>query len=269
MKKTSGRTSSSGGGTAATVGLLLGAVIALAAGFFAPLLASARTPLGVPLPSVPPPMFELLERDQANDTSWPERKVIAPWLRNLAPQPDGLPPLVTAYHNDLGDFTLMNPYGAQSVIFSSEEVLTDGVLAQTGMQFDLPVRAVKYSVPTRTEGESLSAFTERLKGELEGRGAEFFDADIEVEIEYYRFEQLQFKRESEEDGPAAHYLFIGPLASRVLVIDMMTTPERFDEARPLVTKMIRSFNPGNRLKMRAIEEFPELAPEGYTPSPKE
>jgi hypothetical protein len=228
------------------------------------MLVSAKAPLGAALPPVPGPLFEILPAERTADTSFAEKRTIAPWLDKLAPQSDGLPPLITAFQNEVGDFTIMNPYGAQSVVFSGEEILKDGVLAQTAYQFELPLRVIKYSVPTRNEGETLAQYRDRLRSEMAALGAEIVEADVDAHVDFYPFEQLQFKRESEQDGPAGHYVFIGPLGRRALVIDMITTRELFEEAAPLAEKIIRSFKPGNRLKVLSIEEFPELAPEGYT-----
>lgn len=235
--------------------LLIGIVAATAA-FYGMATLGDPSPLGVPLPEVPQ-LFEILPYDDAKDMSVVERKLPEVMLEFLAPQPDGAPPVRFTVRGEFIDFSIGHLSGIETTAFPVEEAIKDNVIISGIVHFDQPLKALQYSAPARREGESVTEYTSRLRYEMERKGAVYYDNVDPLPLEGYRFEHFEYKRENENGETVSHYLFIGPLGPRALVMDYMSTPELHERARPWVMKMIRTFKAGRQLQETALESDPE------------
>jgi len=214
------------------------------------------SPLGVPLPEVPQ-LFEILSQDNAKNMSVLERRLPKAMLEFLAEQPDGAPPVRFTVQGEFIDFSIGHLSGIETTAFPVEEALKDNVIISGIVHFDQPLKALQYSAPGRGGGESLTEYTSRLRYELERKGAVYYDNVEPLPLEGYRFEHFEYKRENDSGEMVSHYLFIGPLGTRALVMDYMTTPELHERARPWVMKMIRTFKAGRQLQEAVLESDPE------------
>lgn len=236
---------------------LLVAVLALAAGVAA--YAAAKrlgdpAPLGVVLPDVPQ-LYEIIPRDELNQTSVVQGRMPAILLEQLAQQPDGASPLKFHYRCDFGDFSIGHPYAASASSPGPEQAVDTGILLKGEFLYDQPIKKIMYTIPFRHEGESVPTFVSRTRFELEKDGAKFY-ADVKpLGLDGYRFEHYEYDQELKDGSIVSHFVFIGPFGNiRVLSLDFMTTPELHNLARPLVWKMVRSFTAGWDLKQGA-EKF--------------
>jgi hypothetical protein len=235
--------------------LLLGVAAATAA-FCCTTTLGDPSPLGVPLPEVPQ-LFEILPHDDAKNMSVVERRLPEVMLEFLAEQPDGAPPVRFTVRGEFIDFSIGHLSGIETTAFPVEETLKDNVIISGVVHFDQPLKALQYSAPGRREGESLTEYTSRLRYEMEKKGAVYYENVEPLPLEGYRFEHFEYKRENENGEMVSHYLFIGPLGTRALVMDYMTTPELHERARPWVMKMIRTFKTGRQLQETVLESDPE------------
>jgi hypothetical protein len=229
------------------LGWLLAAVAGGLLAFLAGRLTGSAAPLDTALPAVPR-LCEILPREDVADTSLLEMRMPEVLLEFLAPQPDGVPPLLYLADVELVGFKISHPKGAIAVQYPLEEVLEDGVLLQAQLEYDPPLKALKYSMPFRKEGESVTEYTARIRQELERKGATFYADVSPIALEDYRMEHFEYFRELDSGEVVSHYSFIGPLGKRVLVLDYMMPPELHEQARPWVYKIVRSFRPGQLFK---------------------
>jgi len=235
---------------------LLAIVIALGAAAAA--YAGARqlgdpAPLGAALPAVPR-LYEIIPREDVEQTSFLEKRMPEALLEKLAAQPDGAPPLDFRYRCDLADFSVVHPYPVSAVGTGPEEAIETGILLRAEFFYDLPIKKAMYTIPFRHADESVPVFVSRTRFELESEGATFY-SDVEpLALNGYRFEHYEFDDELEEGTVVSHFVFIGPFGKpRVLSLDFMTTPELHELARPLVWKIMRSFTAGRSLQEGALK----------------
>lgn len=220
--------------------LILGAVSAAA--FAVAHRFGDAAPLGLPLPHVP--QVVQVEGVEVADTSVLEGRIARPWLDELAPQPDGIPPLSYPYSSPQL-FTISYPFGAENTIFSQEQFVKNRLESQVNFKLGYPLQSIRCSIPTRREGESITEYAARLRHDLEASGARFYNHHERLELPQYRFEHFEYQLETEGgvDGDLSHYLYIGPLGTYVLAFDFQTVPEHHEAARPLVDKIMNSFAP--------------------------
>lgn len=204
-----------------------------------------EAPLGAALPEVP----VLIEHEgiEVGDSSFLDGRLNERMLELMAPQADGFPPLVRPYTSKSAGFTIGHPYGTVLRVFLRDEFQKDNVLSQAYFSFGIPLTALKYSLPPMQEGEQVTVYVSRVRHELDVQGVEFLAPQAVVQLENYRFETLQYKRQTDQGKQQVHFAFFGPFYPRVLVIDFITTPQLRESAIPLIKKIIESFEPGAKL----------------------
>ena len=213
----------------------------------------AAAPLGVPLPDVPT-LYEIIPRENLGETSVVEGRMPEVLLEQLAPQPDGAPPLKYGINVDLVDFHIRHPYGTSSSSPGPEQAVETGVLLKAELQFDQPLPKFMYTIPLRLEDESVTTYMSRTRYRLEQEGATFYSDVSPLAVEGYRFEHYEYDFEIEGGTLVSHFLFVGPLGKkRMLAMNFMTTPELHAQASPYVWKIMRSFEAGWHLREGAQE----------------
>jgi hypothetical protein len=233
-------------------------VILIALGAAAGAYAAARqlgdpAPLGAALPVVPQ-LYEIIPREEVEQTSFLEGRMPEALLEKLAAQPDGAPPLDFRYRSDLADFSVVHPYAVSAVGTGPEEAIETGILLRAEFMYDQPLKKAMYTIPFRHAGESVPEFVARTRFELESEGATFYNDVEPLALDGYRFEHYEFDDELAEGTVVSHFVFIGPFGKpRVLSLDFMTTPELHERARPLVWKIMRSFSAGYSLQEGALK----------------
>ncbi|MEZ5339158.1 MAG: hypothetical protein R3F46_12980 [bacterium] len=256
-----GRSDSPKAGAASPRQLLLQAAVTLLLCWVAFRVAStdrSPTPCGVPLPDVPQLVTDVGK--VIEDLNIMERQIPTTYLQFMAPQPDGIMPLRYPLDVRRADFSLELPMGTTSLPMgdSFEE---DAVDSQVIFQYKQQLDYIKISMPPRYEGESITDFVARARKDYEGLGASFRPGKDPLEFNGMIFQHFEYSRPTQYEAEAppkdmSHYIYFAPAGSRVLVMDFLTTPERHEEARPLVEKIMRSIEPGERFLQQMQLEYP-------------
>lgn len=230
--------------------------IAAAAGFYVARAQSDPAPLGAPLPDVPQ-LYELIPREQLEESSLVEGRLAEVLLEVLAVQPDGSPPLRYPCDVQFIDFKVWHPYGTTTMSFGADDVAKNDVLVQADLIYDQPLRKLQYSMPHRVEGESLTTHVSRIRHELDQGGARFYPDVSPLALDGYRFEHFEYEQELETGERLSRFVYFGPLGpKRVLRMDFATTPELHELARPYVLKIMGSFKVGEWLRDAALTYDP-------------
>ena len=216
-------------------------------------------PCGVALPPVPS-LITLADKD-FTDASIMEGRIPAAYLQFMAPQPDGVMPLRYPMDVVRSNFSLKLPMGTTSLPMG-DSFLEDSIDSQVVFKFDQQLDFIKISLPMREEGESLPEFVSRARHDYEQLGAEFKPDTDPLELDGMLFQHFEYQRptamkEGEVKRDVSHYIYFAPAGVRVLVIDFMTTPPRHAAARPLVEKIMRSIEPGERFQEQMRLEYPQ------------
>jgi hypothetical protein len=207
--------------------------------------ASAQAPLGQPLPEVPQ-LIDVIPREEWERSSFNERR-LCPWqLEFLAPQPDGAPPHRFPMETAIG-YTLWHPTGSQTNPLLPEEAVEHNRLAEVDVLFDQPVKYIVHSMPDRREAETVTEYTARYRHKLKQDGAEFYPDVEPLVVPDYRFEHFEYALPDEDGVTWYHYVFLGPMGPKILVIDYYAFPDHTDLAWPWVLKVMESFTPGDEL----------------------
>ena len=216
-------------------------------------------PCGVPLPEVPQLVTDV--GTVIEDMNISAREIPTTYLQFMSPQPDGIMPLRYPLEVRRADFSLELPMGTTSLPMgdSFEE---DSVDSQVVFQYKQQLDYIKISMPPRQEGESVTDFVARARKDYEGIGATFRQEKDPLEFNGMIFQHFEYSRPTqyEADAPPkdmSHYIYFAPAGPRVLVMDFLTTPDRHEEARPLVEKIMRSIEPGERFLKQMQLEYPE------------
>lgn len=230
--------------------VVVGAVAA-AATFYAARAQGDPAPLGVPLPEVPQ-RYEIVPDEQLDESSVVEGRLAEALLEVLALQPDGSPPLRYPCDVEFIDFKVWHPFGTACMSYGAEDVAKTGILVQADLLYGQPLRKLQYSMPSRTDGESLTTWVSRLRHELDQRGARFYPDVSPLVPEGYRLEHFEYEQEAENGERLSRFVYFGPLGpKRVLRMDFVTSPELHELARPYVLKIMGSFKAGARLREAA------------------
>ena len=219
-------------------------------------------PCGVPLPPVPS-LITLADKD-FTDASIMKGRIPEPYLQFMAPQPDGVMPLRYPLDVVRCNFKMLLPMGTTSLPMG-DSFLNDAIDSQVVFKFDQQLDFIKISLPMREEGESVIGFATRARQDYEKLGAEFLPAADPLELNGLLFQHFEFRRmtelvKGEPERDVSHYVYFAPAGVRVLVMDFMTTPQRHEAARPLVEKMMRSIDPGERFLEQLRLEYPSKFP---------
>ena len=251
--------------------LLLQLVLTLLASWLAFSIASkdrSQTPCGTPLPEVP----VLVERTDTDfdNISVMQGRIPDEYLQFLAPQPDGAMPLRYPHDVYRSDFSMMLPMGCTTIPLG-DTFEEDAIDSQVIFKFDQQLDYIKISLPMREEGESVSEFVARARHDYEQLGAEFRENTEALEMDGMLFQHFEYDRltqyaEDEPEQEVSHYVYFGPAGVRALVIDFITTPERHELARPVVEKIMRSIEPGDRFLQQMHLEYPDRFADPLAPA---
>jgi hypothetical protein len=206
--------------------------------------AGDAAPLGSPIPKDPP---QFITKIDPKDADVSKRRIPVQWLEFLAPQPDGAAPLRYDYRCELVDFTIRTTMGTETGSFPGESVLKDDVLARALVHYGQGLDQIVYSAPLRPRTERLNEYVSRLRHDLEQQGGKFYPDTDSIDVNGYHFLHYEYELAGEQ-GPESHYVYFGNYGLRSLTIDFITSPERHEAARSLVTKIIHSFKPGEHLR---------------------
>ncbi len=225
--------------------------------YFAAQPYGARAPLGAPLPEYSVLIeYEGIEYD---DSSLLTGRLNERLLELLGPQPDGVPPLNRPYTSKSAGFTIGHPFGTQMTIFLQQNFMQDQVLSQAFLWDGMPLKAIKYILPEKEEGDKVTVHVSRVRKELEAKDANFLAPQGVVELADYRFETLEYEMVDESGELRTHFVFFGPFGPRILTIDFIALEGMHAQAIPYVDKIIRSFEPGEQL-LDLIEETSQAGP---------
>jgi hypothetical protein len=228
-------------------------------------LFSEPAPLGVPLPPVRQ-LFTILPREQADETSWLERKTADAWLEFLAPQPDGLPPLRWPYMSPLADFTISLPHGAE--VSQLNSVDANGVVTEAigELHYGWPIIRFSFQLVPRRDAETVTEFTARFEHELTASGSELIGQHEPFALPAYQFQHFEYREgAAAENVPESHYIYVGPCGRRVVLMDFVCLDQQHEAARPLLEKILKSFTPGWELKKLMLKEDPGYGELAGTP----
>jgi hypothetical protein len=255
-----------GNRTASGNGVLAVAAALAAAAFFGLRATASPAPFGAAVMR-PQPQFTT-EGVAFDKTDWLAKRVPPAYLEFLAPQPDGTPPLRYPYKCDRGGFTIRHPMGAELTQLAPEQFFQQSIDAIVDIHYDQPLQRIRYQFPVRHAGETVEQFIARMRYELERMGATFpADAPKRLELPRYRFERLEFVSAPQSGaGRAAeqHFWFVGPLGSRVALIDFSAAPANAVLARRQAEKVMGSFSPSFDLGLVMLEEDPQYGEWGGT-----
>jgi hypothetical protein len=228
---------------------------------------ASPAPLGVPLP-IPQP--KILTKDVAkHDIDTLGKRMPPVWLEFLAPQPDGTSPLHWPYDSQRGGFTIMHPMGALLLEQGGAYFAQTGEDAMVKVDYNQPVKLIKYLMPVRQQGESVTEYVARRRYELTQEGAQIVGGHNEqLKLPRYRFEHFEFTRK--DDGVETYHVwYAGPLGGRILVVDFSTRPELIDLARLQIDKIMASFKPHHELEQVMLMEDPTYGELAGTPEVEE
>lgn len=222
--------------------LLAGLLACTIAGAATYALARQPEPLGVPIPPPPAPIFTLF-KDSPSQSSFRERRMHEAWATRMAPQPDGLPPLVYRYRSERFGFSALYPYGAENVQYNNADFLKDGVESQALVKVDQALAAIKVSLPPKESSQAQRLFAHDLLGRLTVDGAQLRSELATAKLPGATFETTAYYRET-ADGKYVHRLYIAGAGARALVFDFMLDPDDVEQGEKYADKIMHSFDPG-------------------------
>ncbi len=167
-------------------------------------------------------------------------------MTRLAPQPDGVPPLLSTYYSEKLRFNVKYPYGAENVQYGPEEFAKDGVESQARVKIDQPLVAIKVTVHVKEKDQLQLAYANEFLGLAQAEDAEVRAEPSEVALDGGTFVTAAYVRQS-DDGKLVHRVYIAGLGSRALVFDFMLHPEDAELGEKYAEKIMRSFEPGAAL----------------------
>jgi hypothetical protein len=172
--------------------------------------------------------------------------------------------LRSTYNSERADFAIGHPHGTEMWVHGPAEFAERFVDALAVVNLDQPLRYFEYKLPPRREGETSSGFVSRWQHELQQNGARLIGSMEPVEMPAYRLEHFEYEQEA-DGGMLTHFIYVGPMGRRLLVLDYISEPELHERARPMVEKIIASFKPGWELKKLMLKEDPQYGELAGTP----
>jgi hypothetical protein len=225
---------------------------------------ASPAPLGIPLPK-PQPRF-VTDGVKPNGSDFIKGRIARAYLEFLAPEPDGTIPLRYTYRSGRGGFAIRHPMGATLLEDDNASFDKTQEDADCTLNFDQPLKEIRYSLPLRQDGEKVTEYVARKKYEAQQKGGKLVPGqDQELKFPRYRFEHCEFTM-LEGGANVYHVWYVGPMgARRVLLIDFMTTEDLIGQARNQIDRIMQSFQPTLDLAEVMLLEDPTYGELAGTP----